>query len=133
MRLLRVYSAIGNQAEQVQSPLATARMFHGVEQHRMLEQFTILDHQVDTGDVHVHDPSRANVEMPDLTVSHLPFRQAHERPAGMNEGIGIFAQQPVVGRLAREGDGVGFGFGSVSPAVENRKNKWFRTRHEISF
>ena len=77
----------------------------------------------------MHDASGANVEVPDLAVAHLSLRQPYERSAGMNQRVGIFAQQPVVSRLARKRDGVGFGFGSVTPAVENDENERFRTRH----
>ena len=96
----------------------------------MRKQFPVLDHQIDARDVHVHDAPRADVEMPDLAVAHLPLRQSDKRPAGMNERVGILPQQAVIGGLAGESDGVGFGFGSVSPAVENGKNERFRTGHK---
>ena len=85
----------------------------------MGEEFAVLDHQVDAGDVHVNDAAGADVEMPNFAVAHLPFGQADRRPAGLNQRVGIFAQQAVVVGLARERDGVGFGFGAVSPAVED--------------
>ena len=130
MRLLRMHAAVGKQSEQMQPPLAGARMLHGIEQHGMREEFAVLDHQIDARDVHVHDAPRADVEVPDFAVAHLPFGQSDERPAGVNERVGILAQQPVVGRLARERDGVGFGFGTVSPAVEDDENERFRTGHK---
>ena len=49
----------------------------------------------------------------------------------MNESIGILAQQPVIGGLAGERDGVGFGFGAVSPAVEDDENEWFGTQDQL--
>jgi hypothetical protein len=51
----------------------------------------------------------------------------------MNQRVGILTQQPIVSRLAGKGDGVGLGFGAVSPAVEDDENEWFRTRHKCSF
>ena len=113
----------------MQAPPAGARVFHGSDQRRVGKEVAVLDHQVDAGDVHVNDASGADIQMPDLTVPHLSFGQTHKRPAGMNQRVGIFPQQAVVGGLARESDGVGFGFGSVAPSVENDKNKWFRTGH----
>src|SRR5581483_5152019 len=77
----------------------------------------------------VHDASRADVEMTDFTVAHLPVRQPHEFPAGVNQGVGIFAQQTVVSRLARQRNRVGVGFGAVSPAIEDDENQRFRTSH----
>src|ERR1700678_2742210 len=117
----------------MQPALALACMPHGCEQHGMREEFAILDHQVDARDVHMHDAPGANVEMADFAMAHLPLGQADEGPAGVNESVGILAQQPIVNRLARESDGVGFRFGAVSPAVEDDENEWFRTRHKCSF
>ena len=131
MRLLRVHAAVGEQAEQMQPALAGARVLHGIEQHGMREKFAVLDHQVDAGDVHVHDAAGADVEVADFAVAHLPFGQADERPAGMNQRVGILAQQAVIGGLAGERDGVGFGFGAVSPAVEDDENEWFRTQDQL--
>ena len=48
-------------------------------QHWMREELAIVNHQVDARDVHVHDASGANVEMPDLAVAHLPLPQAGRR------------------------------------------------------
>ena len=82
-------------------------------------------------DIHVDDAAGADVEVADFAVAHLPVGQADVRAAGLDERVGILAQQPVIGRLARERDGVGLGFGAVSPAVEDDKYEWFRTRHKV--
>ena len=112
------------------SIFACAGVLHRIQQNGMLKEFSVLNHEVDAGNVHVHDAARANVQMTDLAVAHLPFGQTHERPAGMNERIRIFAQQPIVGRLVRERDGIGFRFCAITPAVENHQYKWFWTRHD---
>src|SRR5258708_6897865 len=129
MSLLRMHTAVGEQAEQMESPLAHARVLHRREQDGMREELAILDHQVDARDVHVNDAAGADVEMPDFAVAHLSFRKADERSAGMNERVGIFAQQPVVSGLARQRDCVGFGLGAVSPAVEDDEDERFGTGH----
>ncbi len=116
----------------MQAALAGAGVLHGVEQHGMREQFAVLDHQVDAGDVHVDDAAGADVEVADLAVAHLAFGKADERAAGVDERVGIFAQQAVIGGLAGERDGVGFGFGAVSPAVEDDEDERFRTGHKIA-
>jgi len=59
--------------------------------------------------------------MSDLAVAHLAFRQADERSTGMDERVGILAQQAVVSGLARERDGLGLGLGAVAPAVEDMR------------
>ncbi len=77
----------------------------------------------------MHDAAGADVEVADLAVAHLAFGQADERAAGVDERVGILAQQAVVGGLAGECDGVGFGFGAVAPAVEDDEDQRFRTCH----
>ena len=129
MSLLRMDATVGEQAEKVQSAFAYTCMLHRREQHRMREEFSVLDHLIDAGDVHVNDATGADVEMSDFAVAHLAFGQADKRAAGVNQRVGIFAQQAVINRLARKGDGIGFGFGAVTPAVEDDENEWFRTRH----
>ena len=130
MSLLRVHAPVRNEAEQMKPPFSRARMFHCIQQHRMRKEFAILDHQINARNVHVDNASGTNIEMTDLAVAHLPFGQPNKWPAGMNQRVRILPQQAVVGRFAGESDGVGFRFGSVSPAVENCKNERFRTRHK---
>src|SRR6202046_47710 len=133
MGLLRMHATVREQAEQMQSPFAQARMFHCRKQDWMRKEFTIPDHQVDASDIHVHDAPGANVEVPNFAVAHLPLGQSNKRPAGMDQRVGILAHYTVVSRLARQGDGVGFGLGPISPAVKNDENKWFWSRHKRGF
>ena len=133
MRLLRMHSAVGNQPKQVQPPLSRSRMFHRLQQHRMREEVAILNHQIDARDVHMHNASSTDVQVPHFAISHLPLRQPNVWSAGMNQGVGVLAKQAVVGRFTRQRDRVGFGFGAISPAIKNDQNKRFRTRHKISF
>ena len=97
----------------------------------MREKFSVLNHQVDARNIHVDNAARAHIEMSNFAISHLPFGQSNERAAGMDQRIGIFAQHAVIRRLARERDGVGLGFGAVSPAVEDDEDERFRTGHRI--
>ena len=113
----------------MQPAAARARVFHGAQQRRVGEEFAVLDHQLDAGDVHVDDAAGADVEMADFAVAHLPVGQADEVAAGLNQRVGIFAQQPVVGGLAGQRDGIGLGLGAIAPAVENDQDKWFGTGH----
>src|SRR5664279_4835746 len=103
----------------MQFAAANARIFHRLDEYGMREEFAIQDHQVDARNVHMNDAPGTHIQVANLAVSHLPLGQSHKRPAGMNERVGVFAEQSVVNWLARERDGVGLGFGSVSPAVEN--------------
>src|SRR5579862_2794007 len=96
----------------------------------MRKKFAVLDHQIDAGDIHVHDATGTDIQMSNFTVAHLPFGQAHKRTASVNQRIGIFAKESIVRRLPSESDGVSFGFGPIPPAVENDENERFRTRHK---
>src|ERR1035437_6630116 len=114
----------------MQLAAADAGIFHGIDEHRMREEFSVQDHKVEARDVHVHNAPGTNIEMADFAVAHLPFRQPDKRPAGVNQRVRILAQQPVVDRLGRGGGSVGLGFGAVSPAVEDDENERFRTGHK---
>src|SRR6266853_6997108 len=119
MSLIRVHAAIRDQAEQMELTSTGSRVLHAIEQHRMFEELTILDHQLDAGRIHVDHAPGSNVQMSYFTVAHLIVRQTDVLAAGMDQRVGILAQQPVVNRLSGKGDGVSFGFGTVSPAVED--------------
>ena len=69
-------AAVGDQAEQVQSALAHASVRHGRKQHGMREELAVLDHQVNARDVHVNDAPRANIEMSNFAIAHLPLVDA---------------------------------------------------------
>ncbi len=73
----------------------------------MRKEFAVLDHQLDAGNVHVNDAPGADVQMTDFAVAHLPVGQADKGAAGVDQRVGIFAQQAIVGRLARKRDRVG--------------------------
>jgi hypothetical protein len=121
-------SPIRKETEKVQPAISNSSMLHGFQQHRMREEFAILDHQVDTSNIHVNDPAGANIEMANFAVAHLSFRQTYIWTTRVNQRVGIFPQQTVVRWLSSQGNRVRLGFGTISPAVENDKNQRFRTR-----
>src|SRR4029077_6014670 len=77
------------------------------------------------------DSPGANVEVTNFAIAHLSFRQSHKWPAGMNQSVGILAEQTIVGRLARQGDGIRFGLGSIPPAVEDDEDERLGTRNRV--
>src|SRR3984957_2967026 len=97
------------------------------------KEFSILNHQIEASDVHMHNPTRAHIQMPNLAVAHLPLGQSDKWPAGMNQRIRKLPQHPVIGRLASQRNSVSLTFSAVSPAIEDDKNEWFRTRHKNAF
>ena len=133
MCLLGVDTTVGNQAKQMQTATPGAGMLHRAEQRRIGEEFAVLDHVIDAGDIHVHDSPRANVEVPDFAVAHLAIGQTNVFAAGVNERVGIFAEQAVVGRLAGDGDGVCFCVWAVAPAIEDDQDERFGSHVALSF
>src|SRR5258707_871545 len=122
---VRVHAAIAEQAHQMQSTLAAT--LHGLLEKRPVLQLLVGDEQVDAGNVHVYDAAGADVEVADFAIAHLALGQADVWAGGMDQRIRKFLEQGVISRFARKGDGVAFGFGAESPAVEHGKNNWFRT------
>src|SRR5882757_83 len=113
MSLVGVHTAVGKQSEEMEAASAGTGIFHRAQQNGVRKEFAVLNHQLDASAVHVHDASGADVEMSDFAVSHLAIRQANVTAAGLNESVGIVAQQAVICWLAGEGDGVGFGLGAI--------------------
>src|SRR6266852_1641626 len=111
----------------MQTTAAAAGILHGGEQRGVRKKLAILDHQLDASAVHVNDASGADVEVTDFAIAHLSVGQANIFAAGVNERVGILLQQAVVAGLACQRDGVGAGFSTVAPAVENDEDERFGT------
>ena len=70
--------------------------------------------------------------MANFAVAHLAVGEADEVVAGLDEGVGVLAEEAIVGGLAGEGDGVAEGFGTVAPAVENGEDDRWCGSHGVS-
>src|SRR5437764_549879 len=123
MVLMGVHVAIGKQSDEMQLTATRASTFYRVEQDRIGEDRAVLDHYVNLGDVHVHDAAGAHIEVADFAVAHLAVRQTYKAPAGVNERVGILAQQLVVSGLASESDGVGLALGAIAPTIEDDEDE----------
>ncbi len=134
MGLLRVDAAIGEETEEMQFSFAHARVFHGARATRgeRRSRRSGSSRSMRVMSMWTMRPAPM-LRWPTSLLPIWPFRKADEGPAGMDERVGIFAQQAVVGGLAGECDGVGFGFGAVTPAVEDDENERFWMGHECGF
>src|ERR1700719_5363461 len=112
-----MHATVRNQTQQMQLPPAGTSIVHSSPQRGVREKIAVLNHQLDASAVHEYNASGADVEVPYLAVAHLPFGKANMGAAGVDECVGIFAQQTVVCGLARQRDSVGFGLGAVAPTV----------------
>ena len=80
---------------------------------------------IDAGHVHADDAACTEVEMADFGVAHLAVGEADEVLGGAEEGVGVLAEEFVVGWFTGLGDGVAVGFGAVTPAVEDGEDDRF--------
>jgi hypothetical protein len=97
-----------------------------LEERNLVELF-VGDEEIDARDVHVDDTAGADVKVADFAVAHLALGEADGGAGGVDESVGKFAEEFVVVGFAREGDGVAFGFGAESPAVEDGEYERFRS------
>ena len=107
----------------MQLPPRLARPFHCHGDGRVLGELAGGDLGVDAGNIHLHDAPGADVQVADLAVAHLPVWQADKVVAGLDERVGIFAQQLVVGWLAGQCNGVVGGFDAIAPSIEDGQNE----------
>ena len=123
MLLVRVHAAVRDQAEQMQLPSALARPLHGLHDRRVLLELARSDQRVDARDVHLHNAARADVQVADFAVAHLPVRQAHKVVRSLDQRVRELAQQLVVGGLAGQRNGIVGGFGAITPSVKDGQNE----------
>ena len=123
--LVRVDAAVGEQTDEVERSSLLRGQFAGADQCGVGEEAAVEDGGVDAGHVHADDSARAQIQVADFGVAHLAVGQADEVLAGAKEGVGVFAEQLVVGGFAGLGDGVAVGLGAIAPAVEDGENDGF--------
>ena len=124
MALVGVDSAVGEEADEVKGSSLLGGEFAGADEGGVGVEGAVGDGGVDAGHVHADDAAGAEVEVADFAVAHLAVGEADEVLAGADEGVGVVAQERVVGGFAGEGDGVAVGVGAVTPAVEDGENYW---------
>src|SRR6202030_3702981 len=125
MIYVRVHATVAKQTHEMQ--LTPTAALHGLLKERHTLQLLIGDEQIDARDVHVHDSAGADIEVADFAVAHLAFGEANEGAGGVDQRIGKFLSQCVVRGLARQGDGVAFGFRAEAPAIKHGEYDWFRS------
>ena len=63
-------------------------------------------------------PARAEVEVADLAVAHLPFGKADTQAARLEQGPGLPGPESLPGGRIRQGDGVAFALGAIAPPIQ---------------
>ncbi len=88
----------------------------------VLVELAIVDGVVDPSEVLAHDAARTEVQMPDLAVAHLPFRQPDGATASDQRGVRKGVPERVEDRGARQRSTALPGPGSAQPpAVEDHE------------
>ena len=72
VRIMAVHAAVGNQAEQMKP--VSARSCEALLQYPIARQFSALDRFVNSGQVLIHDPAGAQIEVANFGIAHLCFR-----------------------------------------------------------
>ncbi len=116
----RVHAAVGDEAEQVQSPArALARPLACRRQRLVFEEAAVGDRVVDPGQVLLDDRAGAEVEVADLGIAHLPIGQADVTPLGRELRVRKVAPEAIeYGRLSERDRVAGPRLGQP-PAIED--------------
>lgn len=122
--LVGVDAAVGEETDEVERSSLLGCEFVGFCERGIGVEGAVEDGGVDAGHVHVDDAAGTEVEVADFAVAHLPVGEADEVFAGAEEGIGVVAEERVVGGLAGLGNGVAVGLGAVTPSVEDGEDDW---------
>src|SRR5439155_1137582 len=113
-----MHAAVAQQSEKMQ--LLRTPALHRLLEKRHARQLFVGDQQINSSNVHVHDPPRAHVHVPHFAVAHLSFGQSYKWPRGMNQSIWKLRDQFVVRMFPRQSDGVSLGLRGVSPSSAPR-------------
>jgi hypothetical protein len=89
----RVHASVADESEKVKTALVGPTLLDEVADHPVVRQAAIVERTIDLGDVQQSDSTRAKVEVSDLAVSHLAWRQADVRPAGADEPVRVLVVQ----------------------------------------
>jgi len=128
---MTVDAAVRNQAQQMQTVVFGRQLLHGGDKDVIFFKFAGFHGPVDPGKILVHDASRADIQMANLGISHLSFRQTHGPVMGGQGGTGIFFSPFVHIRRFGHENRVVFGFRANAPAIKNCQQQRFQPAHWI--
>ena len=116
---VRVHSAVRDEPEQMDVSPAFARAPERGDERGVLGERAVGDREVHAGEVLEEDPPRADREVTDLGVSHLPGRQPHGLTRRGESRVREALPERVEHRRSRELDGVPRPGRCDTPAVED--------------
>ena len=98
-------------------------LLHRLHNRRINLKLTRSDQRVNARNVHLHDASRADVQVAHFTVPHLSIGQPDKMIRGLDQRVGKFAQQFVIRRLARQRDCIIGRLSAIAPSVEDGEDE----------
>lgn len=123
-------AAVRDEADDVERVLATGATAHAGNERRIVEEVTLVDASIDSGEVLIYNPPRAQVHVANFGVPHLTGRKT-DRLARRDEGcVRIPLQQLVKCRSSSESDRVVIPILSKPPTVKDDQNEgWLGLWH----
>ena len=115
----RVDAARAEQPHQVQGAAALPEAGAELDEGGELVELAALNALRDSHEVLRHHPSGAQVQVPDLAVAHLSFRQSHREAASVQQRSGVGVPEPVPDRGRGQLNRVTLALGAVAPAVQD--------------
>src|SRR6185295_8828344 len=123
-----VHSPGADQSHQMESPAVASHLPACTHQSGVGVETAIGNGGGDAHQILHHHTARAEIEMSDFAVPHLPFRQTDTQSGCFEQGTGAATPERVPGWSPGEGDRVAFGFGAVAPSIEYYERDWPRPR-----
>src|ERR1700693_6074296 len=103
----------------MQGGVSTPSVFHRLNEGVVAKELTAFDSVIDPRSVHADYASRADVQMPDLAVAHLPRLQTDVLAGRFDERVGILLVPLIEMRRVSKSDRVTFSLGGITKPVEN--------------
>jgi len=101
-----VDAAVGEQSHQVDGPALTHSAVDRLEEHGVRVDGAVGDREIDPREFLIDHAAGSDVEVTDLRVAHLVFRQPHVLPGAGHGRPGEALEEPVQGGSVRERHGV---------------------------
>ncbi len=123
MGVVGVDSAVRKEPGQVEPASCGLGPGDTVEEHGVGEEIAIRDRLADPGQVLVDDPSRADVQVPDFRVPHLPLGESHRHAGGTDVGTGVVGAEARHVGGPRLDDGIVLTLGADPPTVQDHQQQ----------
>ncbi len=125
-----VYAASREQTHDVYRFAAIFCLVDRIGQHRVSEESTLFNFNIQTGKVLIHDAARAQVDVTHFGVAHLAIGQANFQARRINQGMRTFCPQRIHYRGFSTKNGVILAVFAIAVAIQNHQyHRFFRNRH----